>query len=116
MIQYKALIVKSYRYILDLINYLKDHDDPVKLEIGLKSAEELIRQKTGYGTELGMRNELLLLLDMLIPYLILIEDSAVVLARRLMDIPESYELPEMKIRQQHAITALIVAVPERVAG
>ncbi|KAJ8661851.1 hypothetical protein O0I10_002179 [Lichtheimia ornata] len=83
-------------YILDLINYLKDHDDPVKLEIGLKSAEELIRQKTGYGTEL--------------------EDSAVVLARRLMDIPESYELPEMKIRQQHAITALIVAVPDRVAG
>lgn len=53
---------------------------------------------------------------MLIPYLIPIEDSAVVLARRLMDIPESYELPEMKIRQQHAITALIVAVPERVAG
>lgn len=46
----------TYRYILDLINYLKDHDDPVKLEIGLKSAEDLIRQKTGYGTELGMSN------------------------------------------------------------
>lgn len=38
------------------------------------------------------------------------------LARRLMDIPESYELPEMKSRQQRAITALIVAVPGTVAG
>ncbi|KAI7882220.1 hypothetical protein K492DRAFT_206260 [Lichtheimia hyalospora FSU 10163] len=83
-------------YILDLINYLKDHDDPMKLEIGLKSAEDLIRQKTGYGTEL--------------------EDSATILARQLMDIPESYELPDMKSRQQHAITALIVAVPDKVAG
>lgn len=56
MIQYTALMIKGYyRYILDLINYLKDHDDPVKLEIGLKSAEDLIRQKAGYGTELGTR-------------------------------------------------------------
>lgn len=90
----------------------------MKLEIGLKSAEELIRQKTGYGTELGTRNGYPhsffqyanTLLDSPV------EDSAVVLARRLMDIPESYELPEMKIRQQHAIAALIVAVPDRVAG
>lgn len=44
---------KKPAFIRDLVRYLADKEDPVRLEIGLKSAEEMIRQSTGKGTELG---------------------------------------------------------------
>ena len=40
-------------YIQDLITYLKDDEDPVKLDIGLSSAERLICNKTNVGAELS---------------------------------------------------------------
>ena len=40
-------------YIQDLILYLKDDEDPVKLDIGLSTAEQLIRDKTNVGSELS---------------------------------------------------------------
>lgn len=43
-----------YRYIRELIAYLKENEDPDKLEAGLRSAEELIRLKNGIGTEIGI--------------------------------------------------------------
>jgi len=33
--------------------YLKSSDDPDKLEVAMNVAENLIRRKTGFGTELG---------------------------------------------------------------
>lgn len=44
---------KKPAFIRDLVRYLADKEDPVRLEIGLKSAEEMIRQSIGNGTELG---------------------------------------------------------------
>jgi hypothetical protein len=41
------------RYVYDLLQYLRTPDDPIKQEIGLASAEALIRQKEGVGTEIG---------------------------------------------------------------
>jgi len=37
----------------DLIAYLKSHEEPNKIEIGLKHASELICKKSTFGTELG---------------------------------------------------------------
>lgn len=41
------------RYVYDLLQYLRVPDDPIKQEVGLSSAENLIRQKAGVGTEIG---------------------------------------------------------------
>lgn len=41
------------RYVYDLLQYLRVQDDPIKQEVGLSSAEDLIRQKAGVGTEIG---------------------------------------------------------------
>ena len=40
-------------YIQDLITYLRDDEDPVKLDIGLSTAERLICDKTNVGSELS---------------------------------------------------------------
>lgn len=37
----------------DLVRSLQDTEDPLKLEIGLSAAEQVIRQKANAGTELG---------------------------------------------------------------
>lgn len=42
------------RYAYDLLQYLRTSDDPIKQEVGLSSAEELIRLKEGVGSEIGM--------------------------------------------------------------
>ncbi|KAI8144126.1 telomere length regulation protein-domain-containing protein [Fennellomyces sp. T-0311] len=88
--------VKAPVYILDLINYLKDDEDPIKLDIGLSSAEQLIRQKTNVGAEL--------------------RESAVELARRLIGFPKAYDLDNTSERQKLALATLVAAVPETVAG
>lgn len=48
---YKIQIL--YSYIIDLLFYLKASDDPDKLEVALKAAENLIREKSEFGMELG---------------------------------------------------------------
>ncbi|KAI8584219.1 hypothetical protein K450DRAFT_218701 [Umbelopsis ramanniana AG] len=40
-------------YVYDLLQYLRAQDDPIKQEVGLSSAEDLIRQKENVGTEIG---------------------------------------------------------------
>jgi hypothetical protein len=42
-----------YSYIIDLLSYLKASDDPDKLEVALKASENLIREKSDFGVELG---------------------------------------------------------------
>jgi hypothetical protein len=39
--------------VRDLVRYLQDKEDPLKLEIGLAAAEEVIRRKADAGTELS---------------------------------------------------------------
>ncbi|KAI8374520.1 telomere length regulation protein-domain-containing protein [Radiomyces spectabilis] len=88
--------VKSPTYILDLVAYLKDRDDPVKLDIALGVAEQVIREKTAFGSE--------------------ISESAIPLARYLIGLPTDYDLTDFTTRQQKALTALIVAVPQVVTS
>ncbi|KAG2225464.1 hypothetical protein INT45_010100 [Circinella minor] len=87
---------KAPVYIQDLILYLKDDEDPVKLDIGLSTAEQLIRDKTNVGSELS--------------------DSATELAKRLIHITKAYDLDNTIERQKFSLGALIAAVPETVTG
>ncbi|KAI8380264.1 telomere length regulation protein-domain-containing protein [Blakeslea trispora] len=82
-------------FVRDLIRYLQDRDDPLKLEVGLTAAEQVIRRKTGAGTELS--------------------ESSVTLARYLIGFPETYEIQDFRKLQQQALVALIVGVPKSVA-
>ncbi|KAI9014586.1 telomere length regulation protein-domain-containing protein [Phycomyces nitens] len=88
----KAKSVRPPAYILDLISYLEDHDDPVKLEIGLGAASTIIRQKAGIGSEIG--------------------ENCIQVASLLIRLPETYELTDFRQRQQDALVALLVAEPK----
>ncbi|CAO3648964.1 unnamed protein product [Cunninghamella blakesleeana] len=81
-------------YISELSAYLKDQEDPERLEIGLKAAEPLLRQKMGVGTE--------------------IDEWAITLAQRIIYFPESYEITDYKKLQQKALVALMVACPRKI--
>ncbi|EIE86612.1 hypothetical protein G6F55_007123 [Rhizopus delemar] len=87
---------KKPAFIRDLVRYLADKEDPVRLEIGLKSAEEMIRQSTGKGTEL--------------------DESCKALAEHLISFPETFEIDHFRQLQQNALTALIAGVPKKVTG
>ncbi|KAF7728033.1 telomere binding protein [Apophysomyces ossiformis] len=78
-------------YINDLIQFLKDAQDPLKLEIGLDAAEELVRRKTGVGVEL--------------------HEFAVQLVNALTRVPTDYDIPDCEDKQQRALAALMVAEP-----
>ncbi|KAI7873027.1 telomere length regulation protein-domain-containing protein [Spinellus fusiger] len=84
--------LKPPAYMLDLIGYLGDHDDPVKLDIGLSAAEAMIRQKTGLGSEIA--------------------ENSIQVASLLIRLPETYQLTDFRKRQQGALVALIAAAPE----
>ncbi|KAI9364186.1 telomere length regulation protein-domain-containing protein [Pilaira anomala] len=84
-------------FVRDLIRYLQDQSDPLKLEIGLNAAEQIIRQKTGAGT-----TEL--------------SEYGVELAKYLIAFPETFEIDNYRNLQQNALIALIIAVPETVTG
>lgn len=45
------------RYIRDLINYLRDTENPERHELAITTAPALIRRKTGFGTELREHTE-----------------------------------------------------------
>ncbi|KAI9305988.1 telomere length regulation protein-domain-containing protein [Cunninghamella echinulata] len=85
---------KSPVYISELAAYLKDQEDPEKLEIGLKGAESLLRQKIGVGTE--------------------IDEWAITLAKRIIYFPDSYEITDSAKLQQRALVALMVACPNKI--
>ncbi|RCI04833.1 telomere binding protein [Rhizopus stolonifer] len=87
---------KKPAFIRDLVRYLQDKEDPVKLEIGLNAAENMIRQSTGNGTEL--------------------EESSEELAKHLICFPETYELDNFRTLQREALIALIASVPEKVTN
>ncbi|KAI7873122.1 telomere length regulation protein-domain-containing protein [Mucor mucedo] len=87
---------KKPAFIRDLIRYLQDQSDALKLEIGLNAAEQLIRQKMNSGTELS--------------------EYSTELARYLISFPETFEIDQFRSLQQNALVALMVAVPEAVTG
>ncbi|KAI8986573.1 telomere length regulation protein-domain-containing protein [Pilobolus umbonatus] len=87
---------KKPAFIADLIRYLKDKNDPIKLQMGLNYAEYLIRMKTGTGTEL--------------------KETSVELARYLIDFPTDYDIKDCHELQQKALVALVVAVPKTVTS
>ncbi|CAO3631131.1 unnamed protein product [Mucor hiemalis] len=88
------MLNKKPVFIRDVIRYLKDKSDPLKLEIGLNAAEQVVREKTGVGSELS--------------------ESAVELARNLISVPETFEIDNFQTLVQNALIALIVGVPETV--
>ncbi|KAI8098324.1 telomere length regulation protein-domain-containing protein [Gilbertella persicaria] len=81
-------------FVRDLIRYLQDKNDPLKLEAGLTASEQVIRRKIGAGTELS--------------------ESSITLAKYLIGFPETYEIHDFRKLQQNALTALMVGVPETV--
>ncbi|KAL1914373.1 uncharacterized protein VTP21DRAFT_8953 [Calcarisporiella thermophila] len=88
----KAKRIKKPVYIGELLVYLRAHEDPDRLELGLREAEGLIRQKAGVGTELG--------------------ELAVELARCIIGLQDNYDFEEFSSCRQAALIALIVSAPE----
>ncbi|KAI8640641.1 telomere length regulation protein-domain-containing protein, partial [Parasitella parasitica] len=83
-------------FIRDVIRCLQDRNDPLKLEIGLNAAEQVIRRKSGVGTELS--------------------ESSVELAKYIISFPETYEIDNFQALQRNSLVALMTAVPEVVCG
>ncbi|KAF5386639.1 hypothetical protein D9615_001839 [Tricholomella constricta] len=76
----------------------KSSDDPHEadnIEMALNCAEELIRKKRGYGTEL--------------------EENAVNLTYGLLGLQDNYELDDFDINRQGALNALIACAPKKAA-
>ncbi|RUS20462.1 hypothetical protein BC937DRAFT_95163 [Endogone sp. FLAS-F59071] len=87
----KGTKIRKPVYIRELIAYLKENEDPDKIEAGLRSAEELIRLKNGIGTEIG--------------------DNAIELTRTLLCLENTYELEGFQDRRERGLVALAVASP-----
>ncbi|ORX51891.1 hypothetical protein DM01DRAFT_1336887 [Hesseltinella vesiculosa] len=83
--------IRAPAYLSELSQYLKDQEDPVKLEVGLKAAAAVIQQKRGFGTEA--------------------DEWAPVLVQRLIYFPESYDIKDFRQLQTQALAALFVASP-----
>jgi len=73
------------------LQYLRATDDPIKQEVALSSAEELIRQKEGVGSE--------------------IEENAQDLAKAIYALQDTFNLEGFDKFQQDSIVALLVAAP-----
>ncbi|CAG8546693.1 345_t:CDS:10 [Paraglomus brasilianum] len=79
-------------YLRDLIAYLKSHEEPNKIEIGLKHASELICKKSTFGTEL--------------------DEHAIDLAAALMSIQDSYKIKDFEESRNAALVALGCGSPK----
>lgn len=79
------------RYILDLINYLRDTENLERHELAITTAPALIRRKTGFGTELAEH----------------IEELALVLV----GLQEQNKFPKFHELRLQSIIALIVSQP-----
>ncbi|KAG6872815.1 hypothetical protein C0995_006414 [Termitomyces sp. Mi166 len=79
--------------------------DADKIEMALNYAEELIRKKRGYGTELGWTMRLTRLLD----------ENAVNLVYGLIGLQNNYELKGFEEKRQGALNALVACAPSKAA-
>jgi telomere length regulation protein len=93
----------------------KDEEEEAnKMEIALDCAEELIRRKKNYGTELGT-----------IEYdaqariygtnLTLAEENAVNIGYGLVGLQDNFDLPNFSEKRQRAVTALVACCPRKAA-
>ncbi|KAI0085456.1 telomere length regulation protein-domain-containing protein [Irpex rosettiformis] len=73
----------------------EEDKEPKKIEVALEAAEELIRRKRAYGTEL--------------------EENAVNLAYGFLGLTNKYELEGFDERRQAALTALVACCPQKAA-
>ncbi|RUP46708.1 hypothetical protein BC936DRAFT_146616 [Jimgerdemannia flammicorona] len=113
------VISMTTRYIRDLIAYLREQEDPEKIDTGLSSAEALIRQKDGIGTEVVVLATRSLSLSF---YFIssdnfcaqMADENAIELARVLLCLENTYELEGFNDRRQRAMVALAMASPSDV--
>ncbi|CAG8441149.1 6967_t:CDS:10 [Diversispora eburnea] len=79
-------------YIIDLIRYLGSNEEPEKIEVGIKNAGKLIRNKTNFGMEL--------------------DDNANELARVLINLQDNFNIKEFEESRQEALTALLCGSPK----
>lgn len=91
----------------------EEQDAPKRIEVALDVAEELIRRKRAYGTELGacFRSErsILRLID------VRTEENAVNLVYGLVGVNNNYELDGFDEKRQAALTALVACCPHKAA-
>jgi telomere length regulation protein len=83
------------RYIRDLMKYLQANDY-TKVNVGLRTAPNLIRQKASFGTELS--------------------DQAHELARILVGLQDTYEMEQFQDLRHAALIALVASSPEVVVS
>ncbi|KAF9912870.1 telomere binding protein [Lobosporangium transversale] len=91
----KKAKVAAPLYLRDLVSYLRASEDRDKIDIGLRTATELIRRKTG-SLEL--------------------EEFAEILANVLVNLMDNFELPNFYKMRENALVALVVTSPVIVAG
>jgi telomere length regulation protein len=84
----------DYRYIRDLMKYLRE-DNYNKVNMALKTAPNLIREKANFGTELS--------------------SQATDLTRILIGLQDSYEMEKFQEMRQSALIALVASAAETVA-
>ncbi|MBW0509095.1 hypothetical protein O181_048810 [Austropuccinia psidii MF-1] len=87
--------VHSPVYLSELSQYLKDHQNFERIQIGLKACAELIRRKKNWGSEL-------------------IENS-IDLTFSLLNLQDNFDLEGFEKFRQDGLRALIVCAPEKVA-
>lgn len=86
-----------------------------KIEMAINVAEELIRKKAGYGTELGMQSIIDKLLYFELLMICMPEENAVNLAYGLMGLQNTYELEGFEQKRQNALNALVTCSPRQAA-
>jgi telomere length regulation protein len=85
----------DFRYVRDLMKFLQA-DNYNKVNVGLKTAPQLIRHKANFGTELS--------------------DQAHDLARILLGLQDAYEMEEFQELRQKALIALVASAPDIVVS
>ncbi|RHZ46317.1 hypothetical protein Glove_627g18 [Diversispora epigaea] len=88
----KGKKITSPVYIIDLIRYLRSKEEPEKIEVGIKNAGKLIRNKMNFGMEL--------------------DDNASELARILINLQDNFNIKEFEESRQEALTALLCGSPK----
>ncbi|KAG0151148.1 hypothetical protein CROQUDRAFT_719920 [Cronartium quercuum f. sp. fusiforme G11] len=87
--------IKIPVYIHDLTDYFKDAENYEKIDIALKSADQLIRRKARWGTELM--------------------EYGVELTLALLLLQDNFDHQNFALHRQAALTALVASVPQKVA-
>ena len=90
----------------------EDNQEADRIEIALDVAEELIRRKRGYGTELG---RLLVIWLRHHAHHIPKEENAANLVYALVGLHDNYELDGFDVKRQAALNALVACCPRKTA-